>query len=87
MNDKRSTLNTNEGLISKQAVLDLFDEHVGVMSNFSKVWDAVEHLPSATIRCKDCVFFKEGTINFPNVCKLHDGLEPDHEWFCADGKR
>jgi len=34
--------------ISRQAVLDLFQDNVSTLHNYARVWEAVEELPSVT---------------------------------------
>lgn len=38
------------------------------------------------VRCKDCRFYKQGTMNFHGRCTWHGGLDPDEDWYCADGE-
>ena len=42
---------------------------------------------SELITCKDCIHYRHGTSNFNGKCYKHIYLEPDEDWFCADGKR
>lgn len=37
-----------DDLISRQAVLDLFQDNVSTLHNYARVWEAVEEMPSVT---------------------------------------
>ena len=39
------------------------------------------------IHCKDCKFYRKGTLNFNGYCKWHGGFNPDEDWYCADGEK
>lgn len=38
------------------------------------------------VLCKDCRYFRTGSRDFSNRCRLHDEICPDSDWFCADGE-
>ena len=37
------------------------------------------------VRCKDCKYFEPDGIY--TMCYRHNGLSPNEDWFCADGKK
>lgn len=56
-----------------------------------KIKESLDKIPSAdvieVVHCKDCRFYRQGTMNFHGRCNWHGGLDPDEDWFCADGER
>lgn len=74
-------------LISRQTVLDIIEREEFKGDAIAEI----EKLPSAdvseVVHCKDCRFYRQGTLNFNGRCVFHGGFDPDEEWFCADGEK
>ena len=81
------------GYVSKEEVKSLFGGCVAeeYPSICKAVHKAIDCIPNADVRevvhCKDCRFYRQGTMNFPGRCNWHGGFRPDEDWFCADGER
>ena len=59
-----------EDAVSRQAVLDLFEEHCGEAKNYAQVWEEVEELPSVQpkpIECEDAIS-RQAMINLIRGC-------------------
>lgn len=64
-----------------------YNEDTPIKISLECVEDILELLKEheEVVRCKDCEHFEPDGIY--TMCYRHNGLSPNADWFCADGKR
>ena len=82
-----------EDAISREAVLDINENHHGQMPNHinHQIWQEIKDLPPVipqpkTRHCEDCKYFRKLPyhIDILGKCICHTGFCPGGDWYCAD---
>ena len=84
-------------LISRQAAIDALGERptvwtscdeyaIGERNQYDCDRLAIETVPPAVVRCKDCKWWTKQEASLQGRCDAY-GMYPTGEWYCARGER